>query len=160
MPGENMNEEFRLKKIDEIRNYLIEEINQNELMSKKNRKICRVLNYIDHSLIAIFTITGCVSISAFTSLVAIPIGITRSAIGLKTCVITAAIKNYKSRIKKKRKNHDKIVLLAKSILNNIKVLISKALIDLNISRNEIVLINNELKELYYVKEKIRNSNDK
>ena len=84
MPGENMNEEFRLKKIDEIRNYLIEEINQNELMSKKNRKVCRVLNYIDHSLIAIFTITGCVSISAFTSLVAIPIGITRSAIGLKT----------------------------------------------------------------------------
>ena len=37
-----MNEEFRLKKIDEIRNYLIEEINQNELMSKKNRKVCRV----------------------------------------------------------------------------------------------------------------------
>ena len=27
MPEKNMNEEFRLKKIDEIRNYLIEEIN-------------------------------------------------------------------------------------------------------------------------------------
>ena len=31
-----MNQEFRLKKIDEIRNYLIEEIKQNELMSKKH----------------------------------------------------------------------------------------------------------------------------
>ena len=27
-----MNQEFRLKKIDEIRNYLIEEINRNELL--------------------------------------------------------------------------------------------------------------------------------
>ena len=34
-----MNQEFRLKEIDEIRNYLIEEINENELMSKKDKKI-------------------------------------------------------------------------------------------------------------------------
>ena len=32
MPDENMSQEFRLKKIDEKRNYLIEEINQNELI--------------------------------------------------------------------------------------------------------------------------------
>ena len=30
MPEENINEEFKLKKIDEIRNYLTEEINQYE----------------------------------------------------------------------------------------------------------------------------------
>ena len=41
-----MNQEFRLKKIDEIRNYLIEEINRNELMSKKHKNVSRVLNYI------------------------------------------------------------------------------------------------------------------
>ena len=44
MPEENINQEFRLKKIDKIRNYLIEEINQNKLMSKKHKKFCRVLN--------------------------------------------------------------------------------------------------------------------
>ena len=86
-----MNKEFRLKKIDEIRNYLIEEINRNELMSKKRKNYCRILNYIDHSLIAISTITGCVSISTFASLVCIPIRITSFAIGLKNCVITAGI---------------------------------------------------------------------
>ena len=32
MPDENMSQEFRLKKIDEIRNYLVEEIHQNELL--------------------------------------------------------------------------------------------------------------------------------
>ena len=61
-------------------------------MSKKHKKVCRVSNYIDHSLIAISTIIGCVSIADFSSLVSIPIGITSSAIGLKICVITAGIK--------------------------------------------------------------------
>ena len=64
MPKENVNQELRLEKINETRNYLIEEINQNALMSKKQKKVYRVLNYIEHLLIAISTITGCVSTSA------------------------------------------------------------------------------------------------
>ena len=95
MTEENINQEFRLKKINEIRNYSIEEINQNKLMSKKHKKVCKVLNYIDHSLIVTSKITGCISISAFPSLVGIPIGITSSAIRLKICVITAGMKKYK-----------------------------------------------------------------
>ena len=75
MPEENTNHERRLKKIDEIRNYLIEGINQNKWMSKKHKKFCRVLNYIDNSLIATSTITGSVCISAFASLVVIPLKI-------------------------------------------------------------------------------------
>ena len=86
MPEENINQEFRLKKIDGIRNYLIEEINRNELMSKKRKKVCRVVNYIERSLIVIFTITGCVSISGFAYLVGILIGIASSTIRLKICV--------------------------------------------------------------------------
>ena len=92
MSEENLIQKFRLKKRDEIKNYLIEEINRNELMSQKHKNICRVLNYIDHSFTVISTITGYVSISAFASLVGIPIGITSSVIGLKICVITAGIK--------------------------------------------------------------------
>ena len=88
------------------------------------------MNYLDHLIIAISTITGCVSISDFTSLVAIPIGISSSTIGLKICVITTGIKKYKSKIKKKKKKkHDRIVLIAKRKLNSIEVLIAKALID-------------------------------
>ena len=128
-------------------------------MSKKHKKVCRVLKYIDHLLIAISTITGCVSISTFTSVIGIPVGITISAIGLKICVITAGIKKYKSIIKKKKNKHDKIVLLAKSQLNRMEVLISKALIDSNISHNKFVLINNVLKEFYDMKEEIKDSNN-
>ena len=79
-----------------------------------------------------------------------------SAIGLKICAMAAGIKKYKSIIKKKKKKHDKIVLLAKSKLNNIGVLISKALIDSNISSDEFVLINNVQKDYNKMKEEIRN----
>ena len=77
-------------------------MNQNELMSNKQKKVYRVLNYIEHLLTLISTVTGCVFISVFVSLVDIPIGITSSAIGLKIGVIIAGIKKYKSIIKKKK----------------------------------------------------------
>ena len=89
MSEENISQEFRLKNIDKTKNYLIEEINRNELMSKKHKKVYTALNYIKHFLIVATTVTGCVSISAFSSLVVIPIRITSFAIVLKICAITA-----------------------------------------------------------------------
>ena len=47
------------------------------------------------------------------------------------------IKKYKLINKKNKKKHHKIILLAKSKLNSIKFLISKALIDSNIGHDEI-----------------------
>ena len=87
-------------------------------------------------------------------------GFASSAITLKISVITAGIKKHKSIIKKKKKKHDKIVLLAKTKLNAIIILISKDLIDSNISHNEFVSVNNVLKEYDDMKEEIKNANDK
>ena len=74
---------------------------------------CKYLNYVEHLLILVSKMTGCVSVSAFHSLVVIPVGITSSAVGISICVIIAGIKNYKSMIKKKKKKEKqyKIVLL-------------------------------------------------
>ena len=163
MPEENMNQEFRLQKIDEIRKYLIEEIDRNELMSKKHRSIKKFVEFwiiVITWLIVISKRIGCVSIPAFASLVVIPIGITSSAIWLKICVLTAGSKRYKSINKKKKKKQDIIIFLANSKLNNTEVLISKALIDSNTSHDEFVLINNALKECYDIKEENKNSNNK
>ena len=88
-------------------------------MSKNHIKVCATLNYIEHFLILGSTITGCISISAFASLVGIPIGLISSAVGLKIFSMTAGIKKYKSIVKKKKKKHHEIVLLAKSKLNSI-----------------------------------------
>ena len=79
---------------------------------------------IHHLLIII---TGCVSSSAFASLVAIPL-VASSAVGLKSCAITVWFKKYKP-INSKKKKKDKIVLLGNFKLNRIEVLLSEALID-------------------------------
>ena len=125
-------------------------------MCKKHKKVCGVLNYIEHLLILVSAVTGCVSISDFSSLVGIPVGITSSARGLEICVVTAGMKKYKSIIKKKKNKHDKIILLAKYKLNSIEVLISKVLIDSNITHDEFVSTNNVLKEYDNMKEETNN----
>ena len=93
MTEENISQEFRIKNINETRIYLIEKINQNKLMSKKHKKVCTTLNFIEQFFLLTSTITGCVFISAFSSLVDNPIEITSSATRLKICVITAGTKN-------------------------------------------------------------------
>ena len=93
-------------------------------MSRKHKKVYSVLNYIEHLLILASTVTGCISISVFASLVGITRAITSSEIGLTICIITAAVKKYKSIIKKKKNMHDKVLLLAKTKLNSIEVIIS------------------------------------
>ena len=65
---------------------------------------------------------------------------------LKISAITAGIKNYKSITKKKKKKHDKIVLLAKNKLKRIEVLIFKSLNDSYISHYEFVSVNNLLRK--------------
>ena len=67
------------------------------------------------------------------------------------CAIAAGIKKYKPIIKKKKKKHDSIVLLAKTKLNSME-----ALIDSNISYDEFIVINNMLNEYDDMKEEIKN----
>ena len=141
---EEASPEFRSRKIDETRNYFIDEVKHNDLMSGKYKKSCKYLKYAEHLLILASAITGCISISAFASLDAIPVVITSSVVGIKVLAVTAGIKKYKSAIKKKKK-HDKIVLLGKDKLNIIELLISKALIDSDISHDEFASVNNVLK---------------
>ena len=139
MKEKNVSQQFRFKNIDETRNYFLEEIEPNELMERKHKQVC--------------TITGCISISASVSLLGIPIGTMSSAIGLKICAIVVRFKKYNSIIKKKEKNYDKIVLLAKTKLNSIEVLICRALVDLNISHDEFVLILRACTVLKFLKKK-------
>ena len=56
-------------------------------------------------------------------------------------------------IKKKKKKHDKIVLLAKLKLNTVEVLIYKDQIDSDISHDEFVSVNNVLKNMMILKKK-------
>ena len=81
MAKENISQEFKLHDIDETWNYFLKEIKQNKLMSKKHKKIGATLNYIEHFLNLVSAITRFISMSTFTCLIAIPMGITSSIIG-------------------------------------------------------------------------------
>ena len=120
--------EFRLRKIVEKRSYLLDEIKHKDLMGKEYKKTCKYIDYVENLLILASAVAGCVSINAFASLVCVPVGITSSAVGIGICAITAGIEKYKSIIKKKKKKHDKIVLLGKDKFNTIEVLISSRFI--------------------------------
>ena len=57
MVEENISQEFRLKNIDERKNYFMEEIKRNEFMNEKHKNVCTTLNYIEHLLILAFSVT-------------------------------------------------------------------------------------------------------
>ena len=99
-----------------------------------------VRNYVEHLLIRAFNTHWLCSISAFALLVCVPVGIASSVVEIKISAIIVGIKKYKSIIKKKKK-HDKILLLGKDTLNTIEVLISKALINSDISCDEFASVN-------------------
>ena len=65
------------------------------MISKKHKNVCTTQSYIEHSLIFGSTITGCVSISPFPSLVGVPIGITSSATAVKVFARAVGIKKCK-----------------------------------------------------------------
>ena len=77
----------------------------------RSKKISTIVNYTQHFLLLASTITVCISIATFASLGDIPIVVTSSAVGLKTCAITAGTKTHKSIVKNRRRNMIKKILL-------------------------------------------------
>ena len=61
----------------------------NNLINQKYKKTSKCLNFFKRLLILASAVTGSVSISAFASLVCVPVDITSSAVGLKICATTA-----------------------------------------------------------------------
>ena len=95
MTEEGVSQELSMKKIKKINNYFIKEIDQNELLSNKNKKVYTTVNSIEHFLNLVFAVIRCISISAFASLIDISKRIISSTIVLNICSIIARIKKYK-----------------------------------------------------------------
>ena len=79
---------FRLDEISKIENYFIEEINQRKSCSKKLNKYVTDLDYIDQALILLSATSGGVSISSFTSITGVPVGIASASLTLLFCLST------------------------------------------------------------------------
>ena len=68
------------------------------MISKKHKKTCTILNYIEFFIILAFAVTGCVSISTFNYLVGIPIGIAIFVVGLIIWAKNREIKKYNTQV--------------------------------------------------------------
>ena len=105
-----------------------------------------VFKYIEKLLILVPAGTRCVSVFALASWIGIPIGIGSATVAKRVCAIAAINEKSKSVIKKKVEKHDKIILLLRTKFNTIEILVSKALIDPQISHEEYVSVHGLLKE--------------
>ena len=64
----NLNEQqFRLNKINEIKDYFVAEIKERELMSKRLSKYIASFDYFDKTLIFLSVTTVIISIASFTT---------------------------------------------------------------------------------------------
>ena len=127
---------FRLSEIIGIENYFYQEINQRKSCSKKLSKYVAAFDYIDKVLIVLGATSGGVSIISFTSVAGAPVGIASASFTLMFSLTTGIIKKLLSITRNEKKKHDKILMLAKSKLSSIEILVSQALIDMEISHEE------------------------
>ena len=117
---------FRLYEIKKIDNYFINEINQQKSYSKKLNRYVTIFDYIDKILIVLSATTGGISIISFTTAIGAPVGIASASFTLIFSLTTGIIKKLLDITRKKKRRHDKILMLAESKFNSIEALMSQA----------------------------------
>ena len=89
-------QQFRLNKISEVRDYFIGEMKERELMSKRLSKCIASLDYFDKSLIVLSVTTGSISIASFATVIGAPVGIASANFSLAFSISTGIVKNLKN----------------------------------------------------------------
>ena len=147
--------QFRLNKINEIKDYFIAEIRERELMSKNLSKYIASFDYLDKSLIVLSVATGSISIASFATAIGAPVGIMSASCSLAFSITTGFVKKFLKTTRNKKKKHNKMVMLARSKLNSIESKISEALINNEISHEDFMFILDEQTKYRELKESIR-----
>ena len=73
-PNLNDQQQFRLNKINKIKDYFVAEIIERELMSKRLSKYIASFDYFDESWITLSVTTGSISIASFATVIGAPVG--------------------------------------------------------------------------------------
>ena len=154
----NDQQQFRLNKINEIKDYFIAEIKERELMSKKLSKYIASFDYSDKSLIVLSVATGSIAIASFATVIGAPVGIMKASCSLAFSITIGFVKKFLKTTRNKKKKHNKTVMLARSKLNSIESKISEALINNEISHEENMIILNEETKYRELKESVRMMN--
>ena len=148
---------YRLDKINKIRVYFNNEIKERKDIIKKLNKYLVSFDYLDKVFITLSASFGTLSIASYASVVGIPVGITGASLTLVFTIGTGISKSLLKITKKRKKKHNKIIVLAKSKLSDIETLLSSALNDSKISHEEFTSIITEKNIYKNIKENIKNT---
>ena len=151
-------QQFRLNKINEIKDSFIAEIKERELMIKEVSKYIASFEYFDKPLILLSVATGSISIASFATVIGAPVGMMSASFSLAFSITTGFVKRFLKTTRNKKKKHNKIVMLGRSKLNSIESKRSEAFINSEISHGEFMTIMNEEKKCWELKERIRMMN--
>ena len=88
----NAQQQFRLKQINEIKDYFIAEIKESELLSKRLSKYIASLDCFNKSLIFLSVATSSISIASFETVIGAPVGIVRATVILAFSFLTGIVK--------------------------------------------------------------------
>ena len=149
---------LRLYEIKNIENYFINEINERKSYSKKLNKYVTIFDYIDKILIVLSATSSGVSIISFTSIIGVPAGIASTCFTLIFSITAGIIKKLLSTTIKKKKEHDQILMLAKSKCDSVETLISQAINYMDISHKELIIFLDKKDKYDRMKENIKDKN--
>ena len=106
-------QQFRLKKINEIKDF-VAEIKERVVLSKSLSKYIASFDYFDKSLIVLSVTTGSISIASFATVVGAPVGMMSGSCSLSFSITAGIVKKLLKTTRNKKKMHNKIVTLARS----------------------------------------------
>ena len=153
----DMVNKYRLDEINKIRDYFDNEIKERKDIIKKLNIYLVSFDYLDKIFITLSASFGTLSIASYDSVVGIPAGITGASLNLVFTLGTGISKSLLNLTKKRKKKHNKIIVLAKNKLNTIDALLSSALNDSKISHEEFSNIITEKNIYENIKENIKNT---
>ena len=146
---------YRLDQINKIRDYFNNDIKERKDIIKKLNKYLVSFDYLDKIFIALSASFGMLSIASYASVIGTPTGIAGSSLTLIFTIGAGISKSFLKVTKKRKKKHNKIIVLAKSKLNIIDTLLSSALNDSEITHEEFTNIINEANIYENLKENIK-----
>ena len=148
---------YRLDEINEIRDYFNNEIKERKDIIKKLNKYLVSFDYLDKIFITLSASFDTLSIASYASVVGITADIAGASLTLVFTIGTGISKSLLKVTKKRKKKHNKIIILAKSKLSDIETLLSSAINDSKISHEEFTSIITEKNIYENIKENIKNT---
>ena len=127
---------YRLDEINKIKEYFNAEIKERKDIVKKISKYIVAFDYADKVFITLSASFDTLSNASYATIVGIPVGIAGASLTLIFTITTGVVKTLLNITRKKKKKHNKIIALARSKLNVIENLISRALVDFEITHEE------------------------